>query len=376
MDAQIVRQVYCLLHHLFLSCRTCFLHHHRQEQLFLLLKMRRRLHRDDYKIAWICAIDSEQIASIRMLNERHEPPGYDPQSDDNLYHFGDINSYNIVIATLPIGETGNVNAARLTGPMFKTFRNITMVLLVGIGGGIPRPNPGQNPYEDIRLGDVVVGLPGDGKPACIHYDRGRVKVGEFEQLGTIPEPVWALKSAVSHVFIEIEMGEIDVSAHVKRLKNLPKYNHPGRQHDQLFDAGCHHVGAYNDCSTCDTDRLIPRPSRNTDDGSKFVVHKGRIMSGQSLIMDGEYRDLIAKHWKGAMCIEMEAAGVSVQKECLVIRGISDYADAHKGDKWRWYAAGNAAAFARELVCSLTPASNTDVANAKLVAVAEVTAGVL
>lgn len=100
------------------------------------------------------------------------------------------------------------------------------------------------------------------------------------------------------------------------------------------------------------------------------------MSGQSLIMDGEYRDLIAKHWKGAMCIEMEAAGVSVQKECLVIRGISDYADAHKGDKWRWYAAGNAAAFARELVCSLTPASNTDVANAKLVAVAEVTAGVL
>lgn len=46
---------------------------------------------------------------------------------------------------------------------------------------------------------------------------------------------------------------------------------------------------------------------------------------------------------------MEAAGVDASIRCLVIRGISDYADSHKNDLWQSYAAGNAAVFARELL---------------------------
>ncbi len=35
--------------------------------------------------------------------------------------------------------------------------------------------------------------------------------------------------------------------------------------------------------------------------------------------------------------------------CLVIRGICDYADAHKNDRWQPYAAATAAAYAKELL---------------------------
>lgn len=39
-------------------------------------------------------------------------------------------------------------------------------------------------------------------------------------------------------------------------------------------------------------------------------------------------------------------------QCLVIRGISDYCDSHKHDKWQRYAAANAAAYTRELVLTI------------------------
>jgi hypothetical protein len=35
--------------------------------------------------------------------------------------------------------------------------------------------------------------------------------------------------------------------------------------------------------------------------------------------------------------------------CLVIRGICDYCDSHKNDKWQKYAAATAAAYAKELL---------------------------
>jgi hypothetical protein len=40
--------------------------------------------------------------------------------------------------------------------------------------------------------------------------------------------------------------------------------------------------------------------------------------------------------------------------CLVIRGVCDYADSHKNKQWQAYAAGTAAAYAKELL-SVIPA---------------------
>ena len=40
--------------------------------------------------------------------------------------------------------------------------------------------------------------------------------------------------------------------------------------------------------------------------------------------------------------------------CLIIRGICDYADSHRNKRWQSYAAGIAAAHAREILLVVPP----------------------
>ncbi|KAL5331103.1 hypothetical protein ACEPPN_000632 [Leptodophora sp. 'Broadleaf-Isolate-01'] len=55
---------------------------------------------------------------------------------------------------------------------------------------------------------------------------------------------------------------------------------------------------------------------------------------------------------------MEAAGLVGVFLCLVIRGICDYADSHKSNKWQPYAAATAAAYTKGLL-DYIPSSNVD-----------------
>jgi nucleoside phosphorylase len=45
--------------------------------------------------------------------------------------------------------------------------------------------------------------------------------------------------------------------------------------------------------------------------------------------DAITRDAISLELGGALCFEMEAAGMIASCPCLVIRGICDYSDSHK-----------------------------------------------
>ncbi|KAI6366812.1 hypothetical protein MCOR32_007316 [Pyricularia oryzae] len=260
----------------------------------------KKLQSTDYHVAWIAPVsDLELLPSRLMLDEEHDAPDYDTAYDDNVYTCGALAGHNVVIATCAPGMTGNVNAGRVTGSMFKTFSSVRMAMLVGIGGGVPRAEPSDDPTEDVHFGNVVVGWPGDGGPACIYYDSGRWHTdGEFEVLGTINRPDQMLLNA----------------------------------------------------------QLVQRPERTGEEATGFIFHRGRIATGNAVVKDGERRDQIRDQCNGALCIEMEAAGVDAGRPCLVIRGISDYADSHKGDVWRSYAAGNAAVFARELLSKIPPSS--------------------
>lgn len=55
---------------------------------------------------------------------------------------------------------------------------------------------------------------------------------------------------------------------------------------------------------------------------------------------------------GILCFEMEAAGLMDHFLCLVIRGISDYSDSHKNNRWQGYAAITAAVYAKDLISAL------------------------
>ncbi|KAJ4353222.1 uncharacterized protein N0V89_004949 [Didymosphaeria variabile] len=314
---------------------------------------------EDYHVAWICPVaDIELLPARLMLDEEHPAPSYDTYHDENTYICGRINGHAVVVATLPQGETGNVNAGRLTGSMFKTFPDIRMAVLVGIGGGIPRTPTSRSPLDDVHLGDVVVGWVGDGKPACVYHDRGRAKVGgEFEMVGTMQNPDWRLLSALSMLTSDHKLRRTKFHDQLARLRDFDEFAHPGLEQDLLFQAGHRHAGGWgSDCTVCNPDELVLRPLRTEDDKDKFIFHQGRIATGNAVIKDGELRDRIGARCGGALCIEMEAAGIDANRRCLVIRGISDYADSHKRNVWQPYAAGKAAAFARELLCRIQPAT--------------------
>ncbi|KAL8398316.1 hypothetical protein RB596_005731 [Gaeumannomyces avenae] len=87
----------------------------------------------------------------------------------------------------------------------------------------------------------------------------------------------------------------------------------------------------------------------------LVWHQGLIAIGNEVVQCGKERDEVRRLCDGdAICIEMEAAGIEVNRRCLIIREISDYAGSHKGDAWRYCAAGHPAAFARQLLRTIPP----------------------
>ncbi|CAI7639764.1 unnamed protein product [Penicillium glandicola] len=87
-----------------------------------------------------------------------------------------------------------------------------------------------------------------------------------------------------------------------------------------------------------------------------MVHYGLIASVSQVVKDTQSRDELRQ--LGAYCMEMEAAGLMNNYPCLVIRGISNYADSHKNKEWEGRAAAVAAAYVKELL-SVTPVIHTD-----------------
>ena len=85
------------------------------------------------------------------------------------------------------------------------------------------------------------------------------------------------------------------------------------------------------------------------------MHYGTIASGNQVMKSAVVRDKVSSKLSGVLCFEMEAAGLMNNFPCLVIRGICDYADSHKNNQWQAYAAGTAAAYAKELLSAIPAA---------------------
>lgn len=56
-----------------------------------------------------------------------------------------------------------------------------------------------------------------------------------------------------------------------------------------------------------------------------------------------------RYGNSILCFEMEAAGIMNALPCLVVRGISDYADSRKNDEWRPRAIAGACSYAKALI---------------------------
>jgi len=297
-----------------------------------------RSRRDHYTVGWVCALPDELTAAQEMLDEEHQDL---PQNGDdaNIYTLGRIGEHNVVLACLPAGLIGLAFAAAVAIQMKVTFPAIRFGLMVGIGGGVP------NAEADIRLGDIVVSQPGKRHGGVVQYDFGKSTPSGFERTGFLNTPPRILLGAVTKLRSNHDRGRSNLLVYISKLGKLPKFARDRAGSDVLFEGGYDHAGG-EDCTSCEDTRKVQRQTRT--DGTP-IVHYGTIASGNQVMRDGVTRDKISSDFGGVLCFEMEAAGLMGSFPCLVIRGICDYADSHKNKRWQAYAAGTAAAYAKELL---------------------------
>jgi len=306
------------------------------------------LNPDLYTIAWFAPLEIEAQAALHMLDNRHQGRFPLSRGDDYVFQAGDICGHNVIIATLPAGqEYGTGSAAALASQVRKFFPNLWFGLLVGVAAGLP--NFSRIPPLDIRLGDVLVGLPVGESAGLIAYDLGKETGKGFQLLRfghVLANTETVVRSAIGSIKLR---APNDVEVFMPYYESIKYQEHangtfidPGQEKDRLYqldDDGIEH--------------LVRRERR--PDSKRSRVWYGPIGSGEKLIRNAQKRnELRDKH--NVIGLEMEAAGTMNCIPVGVIRGVCDYGDDHKNKEWQPYAAAMAAAYAKAILYEIPPKS--------------------
>jgi hypothetical protein len=260
--------------------------------------------------------------------------------------------------------------------MQRTFTGIRIGLLVGVGSGAP------STADDIRLGDVVVSTPDNKSGGVIQFgyeaastsaviDNDRCRRnddgssschGRFVQTRCLNKSPPMLLTVLSSLQSEHDQHGSKAEELLKQAAACypnfqPKLVAPSGGGDAdigtdyLYQASYVHIGCGgNGCDSCDAGVLVGRPGRPFMGSTLYF---GVIALGEREIACGTTCNQ-ARAELGVLCFEREAAGLMDNLPCLVVRGISDYADTHKSLSWRGYAAVPAAVSAKELLQIMPP----------------------
>jgi nucleoside phosphorylase len=299
---------------------------------------------DDYNVGWVCALPKELATAIYMLEKRH-PDLKQPRRDRSSYTLGRIGEHNIVIAGLPKAGAGNTKTsfATVAVRMINTFPNIKIPLMVGIGSGIP---------QKVRLGDVVISAPIDNWPGVVQWEIGKVEEADFVQTGSLNPPPRLLP--LISLAEQSKLG-VDMMAYLD--KQIPQeYFLSPQSEDIAYKSSYQHIGG-SDCGHCDDNMNNMAMARESQ--QKHRLHYGLIASGNQVIKSAALRDILYHQFnKSILCIDTEAAELENNFPCIIIRGISDYADSHTNMAWQEYAAAASAACAKAFL-NIMPVSDVD-----------------
>ncbi|CCT72143.1 related to calcium-independent phospholipase A2 [Fusarium fujikuroi IMI 58289] len=313
-----------------------------------------------YTIAWIAPLQTEAQAARQMLDNLHDGRFSTSRGDDYIFSAGDINGHNIVIATLPAGqEYGTGSAASLASQIKKFFTNLWFGLLVGVVAGLP--NLRKTPPIDIRLGDVLVGLPEGDSAGIVAYDLGKETTESFQLLRSgqvLANTETVVRSAIGSIKIKAPYDTDIFPPFYDSVKDKEHsrgtFADPGQERDIFYDIGDDGV-----------DSPVQRLQRPTDRRTR--VWYGSIGSGDHMIESTLRRNEMRDRY-GVIGLEMAAAGIMNRIPVGVIRGVCDYADQHKNTEWQPYAAAMAAAYAKAVIYEFgwgKAASSSDVAKQEI-----------
>lgn len=303
--------------------------------------------RGDFEVAIICALQSEADAVEALFDKSWgndgEMYGKAP-GDTNAYTTGMIGLHNVVLAHMP--KIGKKSAASVASSFRSSFGGIKLALLVGICGGVPQGNDG----EEILLGDVIIS---DG---LIEYDFGRQYPDKFARKDTLQDSLSAPNMEIRSLLVKLKgmrsrMRLRDNACHylIELEQNLgvEKTRYPGVDTDELFEPTYRHKHSdFPGCTICtkcenkegevcetalrlscselkcNKNNLVPRSrllkAKETTTLQQPMVHFGLIASGDTVMKSGGHRDAIATKDK-IIAFEMEGAGVWENFPCVVVK---------------------------------------------------------
>ncbi|KAL4907652.1 hypothetical protein BDW74DRAFT_147925 [Aspergillus multicolor] len=307
--------------------------------------------REDYKVAIVCALpeatDAVRYLLDKVFDERSAKLGK-AERDPNVYNNGRMGRHNVVVCQ--IYDVGKAAASGVISSMWASYTNIEIVLLVGICDGLPssREEKRQRGFGDVIISDSMM-----------EYDRGKYLVHEIESKthvkGHNREVATLLRTLKSE--IDCMVFEQRLAANLASLqREHTGYERPhslasSHQQRQLVSRESKDKGKATgtelvavNCAAGATDEDPEFSKQSIKNGVQ--LHIGRFASGDMVLKAAEKRDELArKH--DAIGFEMEAPGLwDFTVPCLVIKGISDFADSNKNDEWRKFSCATGAAAAK------------------------------
>ncbi|KAH7194479.1 nucleoside phosphorylase domain-containing protein [Fusarium oxysporum] len=247
--------------------------------------------REDFAVAVVCPLSLEFDAVCMVVDEF-----WDEDGDQ-------------------FGKTGGDRNMYVTGHLRTSYPNICLTILVGVCGAVPSTDE-----NGIRLGDVVI------SDSIVQYDFGHQTDQEF------------VRKKTSHIDLV-----------PKEILNLLESLHTvlGKRRTEKTAARLGQHGSVTGS--------MPQPLALRGQGADQTIniqaptiHFGPMASGDTVMISAIHRDRIAAA-ENIIAFEMEGAGIWQELPCIIVKGVSDFADCEKTKEWQDYAAAMAAATSKAIL---------------------------
>lgn len=268
---------------------------------------------------------------------------------------GPSGGINVAIAC--VGAAGASGASSVASLSKHSIPNADYLIVCGIAGAIPNF---KKPENHVRRGDIIVS---NRTPVNVLFGKDHPQGFEGRTEIEIKSPDQGLISIARGLernrFSKGTRWE-EIAQQAALELNPPRtcktWDRP--ENDILYDY---------DPNTGKPTESVGHPDADTGYRRTFEnrpkIHFGLILSSDRVQGNPKIRDEIAANHPGALCFEMEAAGIArgaslADWRYLIVRGGNDYCDGAKDDNWMSYAALIAAAFSRCIIENIQPVRQT------------------